>query len=114
MASDAGERMAWKRVENGNGGRAERADAPSPCRRSLPAGVWLAALLERRQEEQDQRDQQHVDDERLDQHEAEEQRAADVAGGAGVARDRFGGGGDGRALRRARRGRRRTPARSRP
>ncbi len=61
---------------------------------SALTGVKAAALFERRQEEEDERDEQHVDDERLDQHEAEDQRAADVAGGPGVARNRFGGGAD--------------------
>ena len=56
------------------------------------------SLAERRQEEQDQRDQQHVDDEGLDEDEAQDQRAADVARRAGIARDRFGGGGNRLAL----------------
>lgn len=46
---------------------------------------------ERRDEEEDQRDREHVDDQRLDQHETENQRAADVARRAGIPRNRFHG-----------------------
>src|SRR4029079_16196724 len=56
------------------------------------------AAAERRQEEQDQRNQQHVDDQGLDEDEAQDQRAADDAGRGGVARDRLGGGGNRLAL----------------
>ena len=48
---------------------------------------------ERDDEEQNQRDQQHVDHERLDQHETQNQVAANLARGARVPRDAF----DGRA-----------------
>src|SRR3954465_8133154 len=44
---------------------------------------------ERLQEEQDQRDDEDVDREGLDQHETEQQHAADVAGGARVPRNRL-------------------------
>ena len=78
------------------GRRVTAADLPRTRRhRTCP----LRALLhERIEEEQEQRNQQDVDDQRLDEHEAQEQRAADVAGGAGVPRDGFGRRADGLAL----------------
>src|SRR5690348_5596700 len=46
----------------------------------------------------EERDDERVDDERLDQREAENHRAADLVGGAGVAGDAVEGGGGGLAL----------------
>src|SRR3990172_10989835 len=86
--------------------RDEPIGAPAPVKvRPMPGGPFLG---ERPKEEQDQRDQQHVDDERLDQHEAQDERAADVAGRAGIAGDRLGRRADGAALteRRESRGKR--------
>src|SRR4029453_10837416 len=45
---------------------------------------------ERLEEEEDQGNEKDVDDQRLDQDEAQDQRAANVAHGAGIAGDRFG------------------------
>ena len=52
---------------------------------------WRPADLaaERLDEEENQRDREHVDDERLDEHETQDQRAADVARRARVPRDRL-------------------------
>src|SRR5262245_41459230 len=57
---------------------------------------------ERLEEEQDQRNQQHLDPEGLDQDQTEEQRSADVAGGRGIARNTFRRGADCPALRERR------------
>src|SRR6266542_4628223 len=69
--------------------------APGPSYRSLRAPGTLA---ERRDEEDDERDQQHINDEGLDQDETQDQRATDVAGRARIARNGLGGSGDRLAL----------------
>src|SRR6185503_5792692 len=66
------------------------------------AAEGSALRRERLEEEQDQRNQQHVDREGLDQDQTEEQRSADVAGGRGIARNAFRRGADRPALRERR------------
>src|SRR5215218_3269902 len=58
-----------------------------PREPALPRG-----RTERLQEEQDQRDDEHVDREGLNQHQAEQQHAADVAGRPWITRNAFGRG----------------------
>src|SRR4029079_9448350 len=62
------------------------ADPPCPPYQAYPPSS------ERFHEEQNQRHEQHVDDERLDQDETENEVAANLAGRARVARDAFDGG----------------------
>src|SRR5262249_2989978 len=86
---------ASMRVKAATGRRARRLNSPVP---GLTARVPSRLLHERIEEEQEQRNQQDVDDQRLDEHEAQEQRAADVAGSAGIPRDGFGRRADGLPL----------------
>src|SRR5439155_904173 len=75
---------------------------------AFPAHPALLSSLpsERLDEEQNQRDEQHVDHERLDQDEAQDQVAANLAGRAGVPRDAFDRGSETAGLaQRAERGR---------
>src|SRR5215510_4840311 len=74
-------------TENAKGG-------PKAARRQRSRADLLGADLER----EDERDDERVDDQRLDQREAEDHRGADLAGGAGVARDAVQRGGRGAAL----------------
>src|SRR5687767_5454674 len=73
----------------GQGGALSSSPALDLKAASPAASLLGAAAAERVEEEQDQRDQQHVDRERLDQHQTEEQRAADVADRARVSRNRL-------------------------
>src|SRR6266850_7709419 len=78
-----------KGLEAGSGGcdRSPMTQPAAPCSLIVLRAPGTAA--ERRQEEQDQRDQQDVDHEGLDEDETQDQRAADVTGRAGIPRDGF-------------------------
>src|SRR5207245_7621212 len=67
--------------------RHRRSTRPRGTHYSVAAGARRGTASERLDEEQNQRDEQHVDDERLDQNEPQDQVTANLAGCARIARD---------------------------
>src|SRR5437762_10233447 len=86
--SSASSRERWRRTRGLEGReRRDGREKATPACPALPAGPAPGLLRIAVYEEQNQRDEQHVDDERLDEHEAQNEVASDLAGRARVPRD---------------------------
>src|ERR1035438_6393457 len=83
-------RMHW---EYGEGNSGEGSGTNRGARGARPEEGFLADLYEN--------DNQGVERQRFDQHEAQQQGEGDGGGSAGIARHTFGGGGDGLGLRQS-------------